>query len=240
MNHSAQVEAPAKWKPSPLVMIIAGILALSGIFLLLPSNQTARKIKALKSLKTEYAGPKEISKFYSGFLVSTKNKIIKMSEADTGQLLVLMPTPKESISSNIFNELGGRFYYDETNKHVSACLLAPDPTSVGWSLLAKVWIGTTLLKKNDQVADQYGQMLSYSSAQAIKEMTKIWSGFPAEIQTQTEDILAKNRELVKDEKKSHWYYQAEDKTIYEIDLSGSLWQLESLIRDAYPNRRSAR
>ncbi|MEI8281353.1 MAG: hypothetical protein WCG75_03010 [Armatimonadota bacterium] len=237
MNQPADVEAPAKWKPSPLVLIIAGILALSALFLVLPSNQTARKTLALKRLRNEFIGPKDISELYAGYLVSIKNKVVKVTAADIGQLCVFMPTPTESVSSNFFNELDDRYYSDESRKPIAACLLAPDPSSIGWTLFAKVWIGSTLLKKNDQIAEQYGQMLSYSNAQAMKELTKLWSAFPAEIQSQAEDILVKNREIVKGHKKSTRYYQDGDKTIYEVDISSNIWELKSLLREAYPNRR---
>ncbi len=237
MNHSAEVEAPAKWKPSPLVLIVAGILAISSIFLFLPSNQTARKVRALKLLKTEYVGPKDISNLYAGFLVNMKNKVVKMSATDIGQLYVLMPTPTETVSSNTFNELDDRYYSNENRKSVSACLLAPDPSSTGWSLFAKVWIASTLLNKTDRFADQYGQMLSYSNAQAMKELTKLWSAFPTEIQSQAEDILAKNRELVKTLKKSRRFFQDGEGINYEVDISNNIWELRSLLREAYPNRR---
>ena len=224
-----------KRKVSPLILVVGGIVLASGMILLIPSSRTTRVIKAKNLLATEYAGPKDISYLYDGYLVTHDNKEEKISPSDIANITVFAPNPTEVVSMNFVVQFANQ-YYAPGDKTKTVCFLAPDATSTGWSLFAKVWIGETLRHKSTQILQSYAQTMLSSPASATTSLTKLWTDLPPEIQAESQAVLEQNREILKAHKGSCTYYQDGKGTNYLIDLKHNTWEVRSLLAQAYPDR----
>ena len=224
-----------KRKISPLIMIVGGIVLASSLFLLIPSSRTTRVLKAKQRLAIDFVGPKDISYLYGGFLLTHDNKHARVSASDIANITVFAPNPTEVVSINFIVQLANR-YYASSDKTKTVCFLAPDATSTGWSLFAKVWIGETLKHKSNQIVQNYAHLMLSSSASATTGLTKLWADLPPEIQADAEAVLEQNREILKAHKGSCTYFQDGKGVNYLIDLKHNTWEVPSLLAQAYPDR----
>lgn len=253
----SQLDAPiqrARRKPSPLVLIMVGILLVAGIFLLFPSGKAIRQNKALKLLSSEYVGPKSLSSLYGGYFVTKENNFEKVQPSDKAQIIVFAPKPTDQVPYNFMDSMN---YYQAPSdqKPKIVCLLAPDAACADWTLFAMVWIGQSLEANKNGTPNMSMTNLSYSytsptkafpapgmtfQASTIKEFKKTFSEFDPQIQAMALDTLEANRKLVKSMTGIHQYYQDGKGTNYEIRSPRGIWEFEQAIQDAYPNRRSGR
>jgi hypothetical protein len=242
MQQSDPMSTPVKRKLSPLTLVIGAIMAVCLAILFIPSNRDTRQAKAKLSLQKDYAGPKDISNLYEATLISIDNKRTKVSPKDEAQILVFAPNPKDSVTSNTFMELQENYYgANVERKTKNVCLLAPDPTSTGWSLFAKVLIGHSLeIKQVGQIATSLSQQLIANPPSAIKELNNHWMKFSPKTQAEATRILEENRKIVAKLPGVHQYFQDGTGTNYEITVSGNIWSFRNYLYEAYPNRRSGR
>lgn len=257
----SQLDAPIprmRWKPSPLVLIMVGILLVAGVFLLFPSGRAVRQSKALKLLSSEFVGPKSLSSLYGGYFVTKENKFEKVQPSDKAQIIVFAPKPTDQVPYNFMDSMN---YYQAPSdqKPKIVCLLAPDAACTDWTLFAMVWIGQSLEANKNGAHTTTMTNLPYSvssifsptgksppipmmnlDANTIKEFKKTFSEFDPQIQAMALDTLEANRKLVKSMTGIHQYYQDGKGTNYEIRSPRGIWEFEQAIQDAYPNRQSGR
>ena len=229
---------PPRRRSSSVAIIVAGILAITAAFLILPSSRAAKAGRAKQKLAREFPGPKDISAVYSGYLVTAKNDPVTISSGVETQVLVFAPKPGEAISPNTFTQLD--FIYSPTmgDPGTAACLLAPDPSMTGWTLFAKVWIARSMYHKRSGFSpSSLAPALLASPATPIKQLADEWSAMPAEIQRKAEDKLAANLVVAQQMKGVHRYFQNGNGTNYEIDISHNMWDFTQTYEDAYPHTK---
>lgn len=228
-----------KRRVSPLILIVGGTLAVSFLFLLLPSSRTSRTNRAKEKLKNEYAGPKDLSYLQAGTFVADDGFSRDKARGGNGRMGIFAPRPTDTIPPDFFDGMRPYRYMGTAEASGWHCLLAPDSSSTGWSLFAKVWIAESLQKhtKSTQEMDTLAREMLASSSSGITKLKAIWLKVPAKIQAEAESILAKNREVVKELPGIHQYYQASGVN-YEIKSTHSIWEFDQLLEDAEPKRGS--
>ena len=224
---------------SPMLLIIGGILALTMLFLLFPSSRTAKVSRAKERLKKEFVGPKDLSDLYTGYFVTSKNMSLTIGPKSNAELSVFAAKPTSLFSSRYFEEVDGNNWNMYGNKTLHACLLAPDPTSTGWSLYAKVWIALTL--QNDRTPMfNLGNLVSSGDATTMKKLRDIWAKQPFDIQATAEYLLDSNRKLVKGMPGAHRFYQDGSGTIYKLDPLAGPYEFFYTYNEAHPIPQSDR
>lgn len=221
------VEIPRK-KLSPILAIVAIILVIACLFLLMPSSRSARLQKAKDKLARDYTDPTEATLrplFENELILDTK--LAKPSAKDRSVLYVFAPTPTKSISAQLINEIAYQQTYSPGDVRAkTGILLAPDPTSTGWTLFAKVWIAKVLEGKSPNEVKNLGVGLATgSSAATLRQLQEIWNKVPVDIQKRTEDILDKNRALAKSFGNTRCFFHDEHGQNYEIPVSSSSSQM---------------
>jgi hypothetical protein len=176
---------------------------------------------------------------YGGYFVTLENKPVKLDLASEAQILVFAPRPKDSFSSNLVNQLEVTYFGNESErKPIHVCLLAPDPTSTGWTMFARVWIAKTLQRKlTQQIARSLCQSMFSNPSATIKQLNDYWKEIPASIQKQANDVLVRNREVAKKLPGVHRYFQDGKGTNYEIDVSTNIWNFKNTFNEAHPERQ---
>lgn len=252
----------ARRKASPLVLIVGAILVVCALFLAFPSSRANRQAKALNMLATEYAGPKDVTYLYSGYMVTNRNEVESVGVLDRAQIVVFAPGPKDSVPYDLLN--GMNDYRTPGNKKGPkyVCLLAPDPKNSDWSLFAAVWIGQALeaklkIYKHTMQMTNLGfnmiippsasktpmtvsssVMTTTLSASTLKDLRKTFSEFDPQVQAMALDTLDSNRKVIGSLTGLHRFYQDGQGHNYEIKSPDNIWQFENMLRDAYPNLRS--
>ncbi len=216
-------ESPIKEKKrvSPILLIVGAILAVSALFMVMPSSQTARVRKAQATLDKEFRGP-PISLFSNleGASMLSGNQIIKFSQKRQGFLYVLTPTPTDTTSATYINQAAYPAFNFRNEGETSMILMAPDPSSTGWSLLAKVWIGEALTNKSRGDISTISSNLSSTPSSAIAQLTKRWGMLDPTTQAQAEAILESNRKLAAQFRGTRRFY-IDKGTVYEVNISSS-------------------
>ncbi len=224
---------------SPMVLIIGGILAVTMLFLLFPSSSTTKISKAKERLKKEFVGPKDLSQLYSGYFVTSKNMSLSIGPKSNAEVSVFAAGPTSAFSSRYFEEVDGTNWNMYGNKTLHVCLLAPDPTSTGWSLYAKVWIALTL--RNDRTPMfNLGNLVSSGDAGTMKKLRDIWSNTPFDIQAKAEALLDNNRKIVKSMPGAHRFYQDGSGTIYKLDPLAGPYEFFYTYNEAHAIHQSDR
>jgi hypothetical protein len=225
-------------KVSPMVLVIGGILAVTVLFLLLPSSRTTKIKKAKEKLSREFAGPQDLSYLYHGFFVTSKNRNTSIGPKSVAELSIFAPDPKSAFSSRYFEEVDGNNWnmYGIRTEH--ACLLAPDPASTGWSLYSKVWIALTLQSEIKQPVFNLGTLVAAGDAGTLKKLQSIWSKMPHHVQSKAEALLQNNRNIVKGMPGVHRFFRDSTGTNYKIDVNSGPYDFISTYNEANPNLRS--
>lgn len=235
------VESPKK-RLSPILLIVGAILGVSAIFLLLPSNRSARMKKAQESLEMSFPHPAKstMTPLFENEL-ALKDSMGKLSPSDRVTIYVFAPTPKAPSPTQVINAIANppSYFQNDQNQKV-AVLLAPDPASTGWSLLAKVWIARCLQHASTTEVKRIGAELAMvGSTNSIKQLQDIWLKVPAALQKQSEDILEKNRVIAKTFGSTRCFFHDEKGVDYEIRMNTSsgadLYQFMYEYSEANPN-----
>ena len=237
-----------KFRLSPPVLIVGGILVVTGLFLLLPSSRTSRTIKAREKLAKEYVGPRDISHLYVAYLVSNKNQLVKINAADKAEILVFAPGPKDQFSGNLLSQFDPTYMYGSATNFKAACLLAPDPSCADLTLFAKVWIAMSLQSKvKQQIANAFGPSFATTGGSApstgsssmrksaVAQLNSFWLKFPQDVRQLAEERLEANRKIVAGAQGIHCYFQNGEGTNYEIDISKNIWEFVQTYDEAYPS-----
>ena len=243
-------------RASPFVLVMGGILAVCAVFLAFPSSRANRQAKALKTLANEYAGPKDLSYLYGGYMVTSRNEAATVGALDRGQILVFAPGPKDSVPYDLMNGMNSyRSPGLKGPKYV--CLLAPDLKNSDWCLFAAVWIGQALEAKlkmtrhamsmsnlgytmtipSSSSSSKPSVPLMTLSAPTLKVLRKTFSEFDPKVQALALDTLDSNRKVIGSLSGLRRFYQDGQGHNYEIKMPRNTWEFETALRDAYPNRQ---
>jgi hypothetical protein len=209
------------------------------LMLLMPSSRTEKIAKAKEKLKKEFAGPNDLSHLYGGYFVTSKNTSLSIGPKSNAELSVFAAGPTSAFSSRYFEEVDGTNWNMFGNKTLHACLLAPHPTSTGWSLYAKVWIALTL-KSDRTPMFNLGNLVSSGDASTMKKLRDIWGKVPFDIQAKAEALLDNNRKNVKSMPGAHRFYQDGSGTIYKLDVLSGPYEFFGTYNDANPSRQFVR
>ena len=242
-----------KFRLSPPVLIVGGILVVTGLFLLLPSSRTSHAIKAREKLAKEYVGPKDISNLYGAYLVSNKNQFVKINAANKAEILVFAPGPTDKLPANLISQFDPTYMYGSGTNFKAVCLLAPDPSCADLTLFAKVWLAMSLQSKiKQQIATVLGPSFPTTGGSgpspasssmrktAVVQLNSFWLKIPKEIRQQAEEKLEANRKLIAGAHGIHCYFQNGEGTNYEIDTSKNIWEFVQTYDEAYPSRQIIR
>ena len=253
MNPTDVIDQPKKSRLTLAAYFAMGVVALCGVFLLIPSSKSVREGKAFKKLDTEFAAPKGFIPMDGGHFVDRENRPVNILHSDEAQIIVVAPKPKEFVPQNFIERMTS--YRATGDKSKQVCLLAPDPGNTEWSLIAKVWIAQSIDGKNKKHQKFLVNNLSYTlsptfpsgfgtsgaktpvlmmtiAPQTIKDLGKQWADFDPAIQSKTEEILAENRKLVGSMTGFHQLFQDGNGRNYEVKPTSNFYEFENARRDA--------
>lgn len=215
------------------------IFGLCGVFMFIPSSKANRISKSRQKLGNTYKAPPapELQSLKRSRLVQDG---VFSDPSSVGECMVYIfaPTPAESFASQYISEISlPRSYVPQNQNWKTLVLFAPDPSSAGWTLLAKVWLAKCIEKK--AVKPITNMAVTMGFAGSTKEMQKIWDSISPEIQTQAENMLSINRGIAKRFGGSRRFYFDGAGHAYEIPSSIGAYEFMSDYREANPNHRVA-
>ncbi len=215
------------------------IFGLCGVFMFIPSSKASRISKSRQKLESTYKAPAvaELQSLKRSQLVRDG---IFIDPASVGESMVYVfaPTPAETFASQYISEISlSRSYVPQNQNWKTLVLFAPDASSAGWTLLAKVWLATCIEKKPVQPIANMAVTMGFSGS--AKEMQKIWDSISPEIQAQAENMLSINRGIAKRFGGSRRFYFDGLGHAYEIPSSVGAYEFMNDYREANPNHRVA-
>jgi hypothetical protein len=238
MHQTEEFGSQEKRKISPLILIVGSILAISAVFLLVPSSRGSKAIKAKKKLAEVFAGPADLSYLYAATSVTSNNLVKSINKKDEARINVFAPKPTDAVPSDFFNDMRPYRYTGQAESSTAYCILAPDPASTGWTLFSEVWIAEILQKKNPQVVNSLSYGVSSENAAVMTQLKTFWAKTPASVKAQADTIIAQNREVVKSIPGLRHYYQDGLGKNYQVSSKNSIWEFDQAIREANPTRQS--
>lgn len=198
MTEPSHVDAPVKRRISPFLTIVGVIVLVAAMIMLMPSSKSVRLKKAQDLLNVTFkkVGPEYLVPLYGVQLVS-RNGLATVSESESYAVIVFAPDGKNTNTAVLINEICSPTAYLDANsgKIHSAALLAPDPSSTGWTLMAKVWFAQALVKKPTATIQALGVQLVSLGRSSVYELNEIWKKVPKNIQDQATAMLERNREV---------------------------------------------
>lgn len=231
------------------MILILGVIAVAVIVLMLnPSSRGSRVIKAKQKLEQVFKGPpaSEVDFLLSESLLTAKNRIFVPNRNENQILFVFRPKASDMVSQYYLSELEDQYIVPGDDPVKAGILYAPDESSVGWTLVAKLRIACALQQKDisdlKSLKDELIMGFSRSAPGKIKgispnplvQLRAYWAKVPPEIQAQTTNILTANRAAAKRLGGSRRLLRSSTGVYYEERGVASRYELMYTFREAFP------
>ncbi len=210
MKQNNDPESIKKWRLSPMVIILIGIGGILAFLLILPSSREVRLRKAREYLTQEFPTVSEdsVKPLLRAYLVSD-NSFVNFSTRHEYAIEIFRPNPAVyDRLEMLYNSPSGSPYLTTKGEYPVALLLAPDASSVGWTVFAKIWIAKVLQKQQVHDLKELGLEMP-SNPKVFGRLKKIWAKVPLKIQEKATAIIEENRRLAKPFKSTAGFYHKE-------------------------------
>jgi hypothetical protein len=238
MREDPNLNKRKRISPVGVIGIIFAVIVIG--LLVSPSAKDKRLTQAKEYLAREFPIVSDDSiKPLLGSHLLTNDKFIYDAGRKECAILIFRPDPTSPYSADAMMTEVSRplqYYYSANTswgKVPVAILLAPDESSTGWTIFAKIWIAKVLQKQKVDDLKQLGLELSTSPA-ALVRIKKIWAKEPPKIQARATQILEENRKVAKQFRKTPRFYR--NKVTYAISNQHDMSDFIGAFEEAHPEQ----
>ena len=239
MDPAVDLGSPPKKRITPVGLIVAVFVAILLVLLIMPSSRDNRISKAKERFARDFPIiPEDKMQPLLGSHLMVDGKFVYDSAKREGALFIFAPGPTAQYGDQMMRELqypSQTYSYSSTTNIPIAVLLAPEESSQGWTIFAKVWIAKALQKQSVKDLKELGMQLS-SNPKAFARLKSIWKKLPLKVRTRATQVLEENRSVAKLYSTHSRFYRG--KVTYVIDPPADLSDFLMERADTDPDTRT--